>query len=227
MADTEREGNDENVLTEKGTSRAVLLCLAVSSLALALAPLLMPGSYSSIAHTTSESAAQGVEGAWLARLGLGTFGVAVVILAGRRSSWGRPARVAHFVFGIALLVTATASARPWIRELPYDVVEDQIHSFAATAMGFAFVFGVLAVGIGNSRAGGGVRLWDIVAVLASVIIPIGMVNLAGIAGLLQRAMFAVAYVWYGIETRHARQMALAGGQSTNPPLPGQDAEVSP
>jgi hypothetical protein len=218
LADSGREGNDEKVLTEKRMSRAVLVCLAVSALALALAPLLMPGSYSPIAHTTSESAAQGVDGAWLARLGLGAFGVAVVILAAGRSWSGRPARAAHFVFGMALLLTATASARPWIPEVPFDLLEDQMHSFAATAMGFAFAFGVVAVGIGNSRAIGRVRLWDIVAVLASVIVPIGMANLAGIAGLLQRVMFAVAYVWYGIEANRANRLA--------PRLPGQVEGVS-
>jgi hypothetical protein len=210
-------------LTEKGTSRAVLLCLAVSVLALALAPLLMPGSYSWIAHTTSESAAQGVDGAWLARLGLGAFGVAIVILAGGRSSWGRSARVAHFVFGIALLLTATASARPWIAEVPFDAMEDRIHSFAATAMGFAFAFGVLAVAVGNSRTGAHVRLWDVVAVVASVAIPIGMINVAGMAGLLQRVMFAVAYVWYGIAAHGMRQPESTGRQgvptSASRPIP--------
>jgi hypothetical protein len=35
-------------------------------------------------------------------------------------------------------VTASASARPWFSGLPFYTVEDQIHSFAATAMGFAF-----------------------------------------------------------------------------------------
>ena len=33
-------------------------------------------------------------------------------------------------------MTGSASARPWFSELPFDTVEDQIHSFAATAMGF-------------------------------------------------------------------------------------------
>jgi hypothetical protein len=209
MADARPDGNWE-MLTEKRMPRAVLLSLAISALALTLAPLLMPESYSWVANTTSESAAQGMDGAWLARLGLVAFGVAVIVLAGGRSSWGRSARVAHFVFGMALLVTAAASARPWIPALPFDRMEDQIHSFAATAMGFAFAFGVLAVALGNSRAGGRMRLWDIVAVLASVIIPIGMVNLAGTAGLLQRVMFAVAYVWYGIEALRGRRAESTG-----------------
>lgn len=42
--------------------------LAASLVALALAPLLMPASYDWRANTISESGAQGIEGAWLARL---------------------------------------------------------------------------------------------------------------------------------------------------------------
>jgi hypothetical protein len=57
---------------------AVLSCLTVSALALAVAPMLMPESYSWVVHTTSESAAQGVNGAWLARLGFVAFGFAVL-----------------------------------------------------------------------------------------------------------------------------------------------------
>jgi hypothetical protein len=68
----------------------VLACLAASAAALAVAPILMPTSYSWVAHTTSESAAQGVPGAWLARLGFVTFGFAVLAVAGlARHLWGR------------------------------------------------------------------------------------------------------------------------------------------
>jgi hypothetical protein len=47
---------------------AVIVLLLAAMAALALAPLLMPDSYSVLGHSVSESAAQGVDGAWLARL---------------------------------------------------------------------------------------------------------------------------------------------------------------
>jgi hypothetical protein len=53
----------------------------------------MPESYDWIEHTTSESAAQGVEGAWLARLGFLSFGLAVLWLStGIKQTWARGAR---------------------------------------------------------------------------------------------------------------------------------------
>jgi hypothetical protein len=43
-----------------------------------------------------------------------------------------------------MFVTVAFSVRPWIEAHPFDPVEDGLHSFTATAMGFAFAFGVLA-----------------------------------------------------------------------------------
>lgn len=48
---------------------ATSIALATSMALLALAPLALPESYSWIELGTSESAAQGVEGAWVARAG--------------------------------------------------------------------------------------------------------------------------------------------------------------
>ena len=52
-----------------GGSLAVCGLLAGAILALGLAPLAMPDSYSWIELGTSESAAQGTDGAWVARTG--------------------------------------------------------------------------------------------------------------------------------------------------------------
>lgn len=60
--------------------RTAVGLLGLALLALALAPLLLPAGYSVITHSVSESAAQGLEGGWLARSGLVMFGVAVVFL---------------------------------------------------------------------------------------------------------------------------------------------------
>lgn len=121
----------------------------------------MPDSYSWIANTTSESAAQGGSGAWLARLGLGIFGLAVLGLAWGHPSWEPAAKFAHIGFGFLMTATAVASTRPWVAGVPFNVTEDQIHSFAATAMGFAFAFGILAVALGERRSGRPIRPLDI------------------------------------------------------------------
>lgn len=181
--------------------RGVVGGLVLSALALATAPLVLPDSYSWVAHTTSEAAAQGLQGAWLSRFGFVVFGAAVIWLASRRGRrWGRWAQLCHGTFGVAMLAAATFSHRPFEQVAAYDATEDLLHSIAATAMGFAFALGVLAVA---ARRGGTLsiprRPPDLLALVSSVAIPLGMTAWTGGAGLLQRAMFVVAYVWYGLE----------------------------
>lgn len=182
------------------TRAAVLGLLAASAAALAAAPAMMPASYSWVAHTTSESAAQGVDGAWVARLGLALFGLAVCWLAaGARRRWGPGQAALHAAFGVLMLAAAAFSARAWWPGAPFDATEDLLHSIAATAMGFAFALGVAAGALRRVRAGAAVRARDLVAVAASVAIPLGMAALPAAAGVLQRGMFVVAYAWYAAE----------------------------
>jgi hypothetical protein len=41
---------------------------------------------------------------------------------------------------------------------------------------------------------------DILAVAASVLIPLGMIAVPEVDGLLQRLMFAIAFAWFALET---------------------------
>jgi hypothetical protein len=135
------------------------------------------------------------------------------VLAWSHPAWDALARYAHIGFGILMIVSAAASTRPWIESAPFGAAEDQIHSFAATAMGFAFALGVFAVMVGSRRTGLRIRPLDGIAILASVVIPLSMAALPGYAGILQRLMFLVAYLWYAMSTRRAAlqkvPMALA------------------
>jgi len=179
--------------------------LAVSALALGLAPLLMPASYSWVAHTTSESAAQGVPGAWLARGGLLLFGATVIMVAfWAQDRWGRLAVGLHATFGALMIAAGAFSARPWDGQMPFSRLEDLLHSVAATGMGFAFAFGVAVVALQRWRRGSEWRIIDVTAVTASVVLPLAMVGATGLAGVFQRAMFLIAYVWYGLEAAQSR-----------------------
>lgn len=186
---------------------AALVGLGLSVVALGVAPAVMAASYSWVADTTSESAAQGIDGAWLARLGFLLFGLAVMALAFvSHDRWGAWAASLHYAFGALLAAAAAFSTRP-PANAPYDHVEDALHSVAATTMGFAFAAGVLATVLARHHAAGrtGVRarvhahLIDAVAVAASVVVPLSMTALPGAAGALQRAMFLIAYAWYGAQ----------------------------
>lgn len=184
------------------TSRSIVTLLLLSAAALLAAPTLMPAGYGWLTHTTSESAAQALEGAWLARLGFILFGLAVIWLTSFKSGvWARTAVWCHLVFGVCMVSTAAFSHQPWLDGIPFDPIEDFLHSLTATVMGFAFAFGVLARLLqreGDDRVG---RLLDVTAVAAATFLPLLMATQPAIIGLLQRTMFAVAYIWYGREAR--------------------------
>ncbi len=176
---------------------AGLFILLASVICLTSAPLLMPESYSIVEHSISESAAQRVEGVWLARAGLVLFGFAVLVLASTAGSrWGLWARMAHRTYGVAMIGTAVFAHMPW-EDVPYDEFEDFLHSVASFAVGLAFVVGVIVVSI--DRPKGRTRALDALAIVASVVIPLIMFNATGYAGLVQRMMFAIAYLWYATE----------------------------
>ena len=176
---------------------AVAGLLLVSFLALLLAPTQMPASYDWLRHTTSESGAQGITGAWLARLGFLLFGLAVIWQTTLlHDEWSLPVRFFLGAFGVFMTAVAAFSARPWLPDLPFDPVEDWLHSFAASGMGFAFALGV---GLRWWQRPVKVRFVDLVALAASIFMPLAMSFLPDWAGLFQRLMFTIAYLWYGLE----------------------------
>lgn len=188
----------------------MIVGLAASALTLGVAPSLMPDDYSWVANTTSESAAQGVSGAWLARLGMLLFGASVLLCTtASATAWRRSAVVLHASFGVLMVAGAVFSSRSWRAGAPFDRTEDALHSFAATAMGFAFAFGVVAVLLESDGSHRWSRGIGVVAVVASVVLPIGMAVWSEKRGLLQRTMFAIAYGWYATEAVHRARRGRA------------------
>lgn len=168
---------------------ASIVCLSVS-------PFFMPIDYSWIANTTSESAAQGLRNAWIARLGFVTFGLAVIWQSAYlKSGWSISVRCFHSIFGISMLFVAVFSKKHWNDSIVFDPIEDMLHSVFATVMGFAFSFGVLFSFFKKGRDPWR-KLLDVAAISISIVIPILMLYFRNIDGLIQRLMFGVSYFWY-------------------------------
>ena len=186
--------------------------LAVSAVLLAVAPLLMPASYSWIDNGISESAAQGVDGSWAARMGFLVFGLAVIWLSSLRAMvWQPVGRLLHLGFGICMLAVAAFSSKPWAPDAVYLTSEDLLHSVFASIMGFAFIVGTTAVLMARRSQTGRVAWFDATAVAATSGLSLGMGAFPDISGSLQRLMFLVAYGWYG------REAIEATGKSAQPP----------
>jgi hypothetical protein len=175
--------------------------LLLSALCVAIAPAFMPPGYSWLHHAISESASQSLENAWVTRLGFVSFGLSVMLLSmSARHVWARGVVWAHMAFGTFILFAAAFSHKPWIAGVPSFGLEDALHSAAASAMGFAFVAGVLTRLLQRKADGQRQKFIDAVAIAAATLLPIGMIVFPPLAGLLQRLMFATAYTWYAHET---------------------------
>ncbi|MCU0649488.1 MAG: DUF998 domain-containing protein [Gemmatimonadaceae bacterium] len=188
-------------MSERAQQVTILLLLVASAVAFLMAPTAIAPSYSWVRHSISESAAQGLVGAWVARSGFLLFGSAVLWLAAAlRPRWHRRGSVALGTFGAMMLGTAAYSHRPWLPGVPFDAAEDLLHSATASIMGVAFATGVVLVGAGRRNASRLDRTVDALALVASMAIPLGMSQWTAYTGLLQRSMFLIAYIWYGRET---------------------------
>lgn len=174
--------------------------LILSAALIVAATLAMPAGYSWRSHSISESAAQGLAEAWIARLGFLSFGAGVLVLAlAMRLHWSRVSYWMNLAFAACMFGTAAFSHKPWIAGVADDPFEDGLHSLTATAMGFAFSIGVVFRFIqrtGTDRVG---RVFDVVALAVAIVLPMILASSADIGGIAQRVMFAVAYLWYGRE----------------------------
>ena len=185
----------------------VVAVLIVSGMFLFWAPVGLDATYSVVDHTVSESAGQGVDGAWAARSGFLLFGLAVALLA----HWSRRplvARGAFAVFAAAMAGVATFPARSWEAAAEHSDVEDLLHSVFATTMGFAFALGVAAVAVDRGPGWRADRIFDAVALVASVAIPLRMVASDNSIGLYQRLMFLIAYLWFAREALSTRNRTI-------------------
>jgi hypothetical protein len=179
-----------------------LLLLILSASLIVLAADAMPAPFSWRTHSISESAAQGQHGAWIGRLAFLAFGAAVLMLAlAARNGWHRAVFWCHLAFAVCMIGTAAFSHRPWNPPSAGDVTEDLLHSISATGMGFAFAFGVLARLLTRAREQRLRLTLDLLALAAATLLTPLAALLPDLSGLMQRSMFAIAYLWFGYEAR--------------------------
>ena len=123
-------------------------------------------------------------------------------------------RLAHGVYGVSIIAAAAIAHRPW-EDVPFDAFEDVLHSVASFGVGFAFTIGVVIVSLRRGPNAGPIRVLDAVAVVSAVVIPMIMFNVSGIGGVVQRGMFLIAYLWYGIEAVRLGRLEVPGAEGDN------------
>ncbi|MDH4324945.1 MAG: DUF998 domain-containing protein [Betaproteobacteria bacterium] len=179
---------------------AAIPLLGLSAVLMLAGTAAMPDGYSWRFHSISESAAQGQQGGWIARMSFMSFGAAVLAVSvSARTSWPRltywmQASFAFFMFGAAAF-----SHAPWVPGASSDEVEDLLHSVCASGMGLAFCVGVVARFVQRGLDGLAGRALDVFALITATVLPLLLASSSSVGGLVQRIMFVVGYVWFGRE----------------------------
>lgn len=182
--------------------------LGLAAAAFALGPVALP-DYDPVALSVSESAAQGVPGAWVARAGFPLLAVAVWSVL-PHLDYGRVSRTSYRIFAAGLIGVAIWSHEPYLPGRDYDHVEALLHSVVASGMGFAIVNAELF-------AARYTRKWRHLALAILYLgLPLAMSVLPELAGVLQRLMFVtlianLAFVSWGVPP--ASEGAIRGGST--------------
>jgi hypothetical protein len=101
--------------------------------------------------------------------------------------------------GVAFIVIAAFSVRPWRESVPYDHLENVVHGTAATIMGLAFASSVVALVWLRWRDDHVVDRVAVAVAVVSLIAPPPWGILSGASGAIQRAMLLMWAAWYFIE----------------------------
>nr|TFG53149.1 MAG: DUF998 domain-containing protein [Hyphomicrobiales bacterium] len=171
----------------------VLFGIVVIAIAMIVGPIFSPSEFSWLRDSTSEQASQHLPGAWIMRMGFVAYGLGT--LSAALSDWPPHSivRGALALFGLGLIGTAIWSNAPILPNVPADMHEDWLHSVASGVVGTAFATACAA----RLFAPGGSRrdflAW--VGLVVSVTIPLAMGELPEYRGALQRAMFAISFVF--------------------------------
>lgn len=174
-----------------------LIGIGVIGLAILFGPLASPPEFSWWRHSISEQSGQNLKGAWIMRLGLFAYGLAV--LSSASIDWRRRTlvRAALILFGLGLVGTAVWSNASILPDTVSDMTEDRLHSIASGVVGTAFAIACAARLFGPAGTRHDILAW--IAMSASVILPLLMLELPDFRGLTQRIMFAISFLFVARE----------------------------
>ena len=164
--------------------------------AIVFGPLFAHPGFDWVANTTSQQAGQMVQGAWLMRFGFVAFGIGVLLDAIPDLRRGRYENGLFVFFGVSMVLVAVFSHKPLDPTHFFDATDDFLHSVFATLMGFAYGIGV-AWRMVSMRQKLDV-VFSAIAAMSSIILPLAMWQFPEIAGLLQRVMFFISFVWFAL-----------------------------
>jgi hypothetical membrane protein len=156
-------------------------------------PYFSAEGYSILSNTTSQLGAQNTPNAWIMNITFGLLGLACIWEAIRylKHYWFQ--KILLIIFGVGLIFTAIFQHAPITEGVPYNLLEDQIHSVSASIVGFSFTlfsFSVAFIEKTNRR-----RIIALFMGLLATGLSLLMFSVTDLAGVWQRLMFTASFAW--------------------------------
>lgn len=147
-------------------------------------------------NTISELASQHYTYRWIMKIGFILFGaiLALGITHKLLNGNGRPIlEVPMMIYGLAILVSGLYSTKPFISDIPYSVIESNIHSYAAQIAGLSFSVGLLLFGLMEENTNLKLIHFSAFAFVIGCSALFGLMN--GNIGIIQRVMYLGSFIW--------------------------------
>lgn len=158
-----------------------------------LLPFFSEAGYSIAQNTTSQLGAQNTPNAWIMNLIFVILGLASIAAGWNllRGYWLQ--RITLAVFGLSLVFTAFYHHAPLNRTLKFNIKEDKLHSFFASATGFSFI--LFAFAMGFVLKGIKEKAMAFGSGILSTILSLLMLTTPALMGIWQRLIFIAAFGW--------------------------------
>lgn len=168
-------------------------------------PIFSMDGYSVIAHTTSQLGAQNTPHAWVMNITFMLLGIASILEGWHLLGAYYVQKSLLFLFGSGLIMTAIFQHAPIVDGMPYNMVEDQLHSIFASVVGFSFVlFAFSAAFIEPDLK----RRWLALAVgMIASGLSLLMSMLGDYSGVWQRLIFMLSFAWLIFFFEDRRQLS--------------------
>jgi hypothetical protein len=166
------------------------LAICVFVLAVLLGPIYTAAGYSPISHVISELAAQNTPNSHLMAGAFVLLGVGLLLDACRAF---RSAMLPFMAFGLFFGAAGLFGHKPITQGVPYSEWMDAVHSSLATASGISLTLGFIWQSL---QARSVAYRWQaLLLASACVALPLWMLWQPSIQGLVQRAMYALVFLW--------------------------------
>lgn len=173
--------------------RFLLLAFSLLVIVMFVLPFYSAESYSILKHTLSELGAQSTPNAWIMNVTFYLVGAACILEAWLHlgNFWFH--KIVLSIFGVSLIFVGIFHHAPIAEGVSFDVRQDNLHSIFASIVGFTFIMYAIASAFIEKE--GKQRVIDIIVGVTASLLSLLMLLLPDFAGIWQRVMFILAFIW--------------------------------